>query len=93
MNISNSVKKKTAPESASERSVSRSTSAASLGPKRIEGRVKGRFCGCESVVMRDLRACNWEAMDVAMAARVLQNPETQLRLLVCGWVQSGDVNI
>lgn len=47
--------------------VSRSRSAASLGPKRMEGRVKGRLRGSESVVLiKDLMACNWEAIEVAI---------------------------
>lgn len=45
-----------------------SMSAASLGSKRIEGRVKGLLSGAsESACMKDLMACNCEAIDVAMA--------------------------
>lgn len=52
---------------AMESKVSRSRSAASLGLKRMEGRVKGRLRGSESeVLMRDLMACNWEAIEVAI---------------------------
>ena len=55
------------PERAMSRIASRSMSAASLGSKRMEGRVKGRFCGSESAFIRDLMVCNWEAMEAAIA--------------------------
>lgn len=46
--------------------VSISRSAASLGLKRIEGRVKGLLSGSESACMRDLIAFNCEEMEVAI---------------------------
>lgn len=57
-----------------ERMVSASMSAASLGSKRMEGRVKGLLRGgSESACMRDLMACNCAAIEVAMAV-VVEKP-------------------
>lgn len=46
--------------------VSISRSAASLGLKRIEGRVKGLLSGSASACMRVLIACNCEEIEVAI---------------------------
>ena len=57
-----------------ERMVSASMSAASLGSKRMEGRVKGLLRGAsESACTRDLMACNCAAIEVAMAV-VVEKP-------------------
>lgn len=45
-----------------------SKSAASLGLKRIEGRVKGLFEGSVSACNTDLRACNCDTIEELMLA-------------------------